>query len=351
MTESLLEQPLVSVVVPACCVVEYLRECAESILTQSYRNLEVIIVDDGSPDKSGVIADDIATRDARVTVIHQENQGLSAARNAGMDLATGSFIVFVDGDDWVHPEVVAFLMEQLRRTDADVAVSGFGRDPEEVRTADPGAWPVAVLDSRATLAGYLGERNVQLTVTWGKLYRRALFDDVRFPVGRAHEDEFTTYRVVARAATVVVSDAPLYFYRVNPSGLTSTRGYGGIRARLDRLDAFCERADLFRAWGLGSGGYRPILDECLALRSTPLVREDFSLMRALARRMREPARRLMATRQPLAYRILLGAVLVSARLADMLYRIYARWTSVGKRATLSDAAFARASRLAATTRM
>lgn len=131
-----------------------------------------------------------------------------------MNLATGSFIAFVDGDDWVHPEFVAFLMEQLRRADADVAVSGFGCDPEEVRTADPGAWPVAVF--------------------------------------------------------------------------------------------------------LRAGGPLP------RLRSTPLVREDLSLMRALASRMREPARRLMATRQPLAYRILLGAVLVSARLADVSYWAVAR---------------------------
>ena len=121
------ETPLISIIIPVYKVEPYLRKCLDSVVQQTYRNLEIILVDDGSPDSCGAICDEYATKDERITVIHQENKGLSAARNAGLDIATGDYIQFVDSDDWIEPDALATVLSIAEDHHVDIVCFGFNK--------------------------------------------------------------------------------------------------------------------------------------------------------------------------------------------------------------------------------
>lgn len=225
--------PLVSVIVPVYNVAPYLGECLDSILGQTYRDLDVVVVDDGSHDGSGNLCGQYASADARVRVVHQPNAGLAAARNKGLELARGSYIAFVDGDDAVAPHFVASLLG----AHADVAQCGFCRSPEGCAGSNE-AVELERLSGRDATERLQYDGTGSATVVWNKLYRRELLSGERFPEGRQHEDEFLTYRLLWKARTVAVSDAPLYYYRQRPA---SIMGAGFSRRSLDVFEALDER--------------------------------------------------------------------------------------------------------------
>ena len=236
-----IDRGLVSIVVPVHNVAEYVGDCLESLRTQTYRNIEVIVVDDGSSDDSGVICDAIGATDARLKVVHQVNAGLSAARNAGIEMAKGEWIAFVDSDDTVSPCFV----EALLTPGADISQCMFACDSDEL-VASPGLHCAAfkVCTGReASLALQLDSTGAA-TVAWNKLYRASLFEGVRFPVGRQHEDEFLTYRLLWRAGSVAVFDAPLYFYRQRSGSIMDS---GVTLKTLDAFEALEERIAFYRA--------------------------------------------------------------------------------------------------------
>lgn len=230
---------LVTVVVPVYQVSRWLRRCLDSILSQSYSSLQIILVDDGSTDGSGEICDDYSARDSRVEVIHQDNRGLAAARNLGVEVARGEWLTFIDSDDWVHTDFIAQLHE-LTCHGVDIAmcdlarVSDAGDVPDDQNNRSPHLW-----DTEEALRAFLGPRHTSMTIACAKLIRRRLFDDVTFPVGRLHEDEFTTYRLIANAASAAFTERRLYYYFQNPKGITG----GGLSARhrRDLVDAYAER--------------------------------------------------------------------------------------------------------------
>ena len=196
----------ISVIVPVYRVEPYLRRCVDSILGQTFRDFELILVDDGSPDNCGAICQDYAGQDGRIHVLHRENGGLSAARNAGLDWAfahSGSrYVAFVDSDDWVHPAFLQTLFAMAENTGCPVAVCGFFRTSGE-------PLPEGEDFSAQKLTA----------VAWNKLYDRKLFHNLRYPEGKLHEDEFTTYRAVYAAGTVAATPARLYAYYQNPQGI------------------------------------------------------------------------------------------------------------------------------------
>ena len=238
-----IDRGLVSIVVPVCNVAEYVGECLESLRVQTYRNIEVIVVDDGSSDDSGVICDAVGATDARFKVVHQVNAGLSAARNAGIEMAKGEWIAFVDSDDTVSP----YFVEALLAPGADISQCMFTCDSDEL-VVSPDlhcAAFKACTGREASLALQLDSTGAA-TVAWNKLYRASLFEGVRFPVGRQHEDEFVTYRLLWHAGSVAVCDAPFYFYRQRSGSIMDS----GVTVKtLDAFEALEERIAFYRAEG------------------------------------------------------------------------------------------------------
>lgn len=240
----------VSVIVPIYKVEPYLKRAVASILHQTYHNLEIILVDDGSPDQCGRICDDYAKEDNRITVIHKENGGLSDARNAGLDAAHGEYIVFVDSDDFIAEDYVETLMQCLKKYDADVAMCSYAVTAsveldESIFKASRDE-TVEVCDRRELLNNLYDANHKDATyfiVSWNKIYKASLWQDVRFPRGRIHEDEATTYKIYDRAQKGVYLHRPLYGYFTAPSSITRDRF--NIK-RLQWMDALDDRIAYFR---------------------------------------------------------------------------------------------------------
>ena len=210
----------ISVIVPVYKVEPFIHRCVDSILRQSFQDFELILVDDGSPDDCGAICDAYAAAESRIRVIHQKNGGLSAARNTGIDWvmahSDSHWLAFVDSDDWVHPEFLQQLYGAAQQTLCKISACGFFRTE-----GDP--FPAQQDTSVLCLSAddyYCGQIHDGVTaVAWNKLYHRSLFKKLRYPIGKLHEDEFTTYLAVYQAGKIGVTPAQLYAYYQNPEGI------------------------------------------------------------------------------------------------------------------------------------
>ncbi len=209
----------ISVIVPVYKVEPYLRRCVDSILGQTFTDFELILVDDGSPDNCPAICDEYAKKDSRVRVIHQENGGLSAARNAGIDWAfvnSGSqWLNFIDSDDWVHERYLEALYDAVTRTACRISVCAYKETGGEVPAVDEATLVPAVWKTEP----FYVKNYVNATVAWGKLYRKELFQGIRYPVGKLNEDEFATYQILFPEETVAYINQPLYFYFQNQGSI------------------------------------------------------------------------------------------------------------------------------------
>ena len=239
---------LISIIVPIYKVEPYLHKCIDSILNQTYKNLQIILVDDGSPDRCGEICDQYAKTDKRINVIHKENGGLSDARNCGIDVATGKYLSFLDSDDWLHNEYIEKLYELLKSSKSDISACDFLRTSTEKVHTDYSNQTVYEFSNIEALEQYTDGFYVQMVVAWGKLYKRKLFEGIRFPVGRIHEDEFTTHRLLYKAKKVVYTTAQLLYYRQREDSIMKISF--NINQKLDALDSYEERSAFFEAEGL-----------------------------------------------------------------------------------------------------
>lgn len=210
--------PLISVIVPIYNVEAYLPRCLDSIVNQTYRNLEIILVDDGSPDNCGAICDEYANRDSRIRVIHKVNGGSSAARNAGLDVARGEYIGFVDSDDIIRPEMYELLLNALRESEKKIACCYAGWDPRDQSPVEhPEIREVGMEDTiNGIFSGQVG------TSVWRRLYHRSIWGKLRFPVGETNEDYPILIPTTVAADGMVHVRVKLYFYRPSPSSITST---------------------------------------------------------------------------------------------------------------------------------
>lgn len=207
-------EPLLSVIVPVYNVEVFLDQCLDSIVNQTYRNLEILVVDDGSTDGSGALCDRWAERDDRIRVIHQANGGLSAARNTALDVMKGELVMMVDSDDVLHPECATTLQAILQDNEADIAVGGYipFTDGEPV-------WPSP--NEEATLQHFNQQQALMAIFyqqglthsAWGRVYRATLFDDIRYPEGKYYEDFAIIYPLLKKCRRVVRVDRALYGYR------------------------------------------------------------------------------------------------------------------------------------------
>jgi len=235
--------PQISVIVPVYKVEDCLNRCVDSILKQSFSDFELILIDDGSPDQCGAICDEYAKKDNRIVVIHQNNGGLSAARNAGIDWAFANsqseWLTFIDSDDWVHPEYLERLLNAAITQNVSISVCGY----VSTEGAEPEIMPDELNVTEWETESFYVKQNVNATVAWGKLYRRECFRAVRYPLGKIHEDEFLTYQILFQFPTLAVIPAPLYCYYVNPNGIMLS-GRGGFRE--DSYRAIEEQIKYFR---------------------------------------------------------------------------------------------------------
>ena len=236
---------LISVIVPIYKVEAYLDRCVQSITAQTYKNLEIILVDDGSPDGCGAICDGWAEKDSRVRVIHKENGGLSDARNAGLAVASGSLIAFIDSDDTVDPRFLEAMYSAMTAAGAEAAECSISHVDENGRVlrVEPVA-PEDRMDRPEALRRLVMEDGIY-TTAWNKLYRRSLLDGLTFPVGKLNEDEFWTYRVYDRISTLAVVRDPLYNYLHRGSSIIGA-GYN-IR-RLDGLEGRFQRMEYLQKY-------------------------------------------------------------------------------------------------------
>lgn len=205
----------ISVIVPVYRVEKYLPACIDSILNQTFTDFELILVDDGSPDRCPEICDEVARRDARVRVIHQANAGLSAARNAGIEIAHGEWLGFVDSDDYIAPQFYEKLYQTAQRTDADCVMCSVQNVDESGKSIDSALMRVAdEVKTGQEVLQKIGRDDVTPYLTaWNKLYRRKLFNTLRYPAGRQNEDVFVFAELFCQVQRAVCVAEPLYFYQ------------------------------------------------------------------------------------------------------------------------------------------
>ena len=216
--------PEISVIVPVYKTEAYLDRCVRSIAEQSFGDIEILLVDDGSPDASPLLCDEWAARDGRVRVIHKENGGVSDARNHGIERARGAYIAFVDSDDWLEPDALEYLYGLLRRFDADFSMAGL------YKSADMGVLPQVSSEERSLtqreFLKLLFKDGTQEDVQYpcGKLYKRELFETVRFPAGVANgEDVTASFELALRSRTAAAGTKIVYHYFCHPESVTSQR--------------------------------------------------------------------------------------------------------------------------------
>lgn len=234
----------VSIIVPVYQVEKYIRQCIDSILAQTFTDFELILVDDGSKDRSGQICDEYAGMDKRVKVIHQKNSGAAAARNSGMDQAIGDYFLFVDSDDYVVPTMVECLYEKVVKEKADIAVCNYLYFFENDREKDfSTSIKSEVLPGTEIFYNRKNERNYGIwTVVWNKLYRKETVGKVRFRFGRYFEDEFWANDIYQMDIKVVTIPECLYYYRQHDE---STMKQKSIQKNFDVIEALQERIDIY----------------------------------------------------------------------------------------------------------
>ena len=217
-----METPLISVIVPVYNVKPYINDCIESILRQSYPKLEIILIDDGSTDGSGADCDNYARTNPRIKVIHQENQGLSAARNRGIKESTGAYITFVDSDDYVAPDYVQYLFSLCNKYQSNMSICALREITIKNKEINYGEdFVEKVMSTEETLGRMLREDGFTV-VAYAKLYKKELWDDVIFPVGTVHEDLGTTYKLVEKCPRIAYGPEPKYIYRKREASISNS---------------------------------------------------------------------------------------------------------------------------------
>lgn len=220
---------LVTIIIPVYNVEEYLEQCIESVCAQTYKNLEIILVDDGSTDKSAQICDRYALDDKRIKVIHQKNKGLSAARNKGLENAAGKYISFIDSDDAVALNYIETLYILIKKSGAQISACAYTRDISRLNTL---AFPDFNISSKKLLKKWHGKYKKIETVVWNKLYDRMIFkqtgpkneffDNKVFPEGFLHEDIYTSHLFIDNAEEIAVTGQRLYYYRTRNESISKT---------------------------------------------------------------------------------------------------------------------------------
>ena len=260
----------ISVIVPVYKVEKYLSRCVDSILAQTYKDYELILVDDGSPDTCPALCDEYAKKYSFIHVIHKKNGGLSDARNCGIDYAfttDSEWLTFIDSDDWVHPQFLELLIKACKDNGADVSsctfepVNGVRNGYAQIKDCRIETDTVVNLFARR-----YGYDTFNIISAWAKLYKKSLFEKIRYPKGKLFEDSYTTYKLYfATESKKAVVHAPLYYYFVNENGIMHSEM--DVNKMEDTFDSYLEKLEFFHKKGLGFLFEYFFKDYCLKLNS------------------------------------------------------------------------------------
>lgn len=251
-----METPLISIIVPVYNVYDYLAECINSLAKQTYPKLEVILIDDGSADGSGVICDEAAKKDPRFKALHQDNLGLSAARNAGLKVATGTYITFVDSDDYVAPDYVQYLFSLISNYGTKMSICALKEKTLKGREIDYGAdYEEKAMTTEETLGRMLRDEGFNVSA-YAKLYHRSLFDNIEFPVGVVHEDLGVTYKLVRKCPQVVYGPQGKYVYRKRENSISTAEFSEKKLSIITQTDAMCEEIEKYHPYLINTTNLR-----------------------------------------------------------------------------------------------
>lgn len=235
---------LISIIVPIYKVEKYLDECIKSIIKQTYKNIEIILVDDGSPDDCGNICDNYAKEDNRIKVIHKKNGGLSDARNKGIDVAKGRYITFIDSDDYVEFEYIEKLYSTIKENNTLISQCSILKINNRKEIKDRLGYEENCIKTGIEMINDLYSTHlIENVVVWNKMYNIELFKELRFPFGKIHEDEFTTYKIFYNVDKVAIIDNYLYNYRQTDESII---GKKFSTKRLELLEAIEQRLTFFK---------------------------------------------------------------------------------------------------------
>lgn len=250
--------PLISIIVPVYKVEKYLEKCIKSILSQTYKNLEVILVDDGSPDSCPLMCDNFAKMDERIVVIHKKNGGLSDARNAGLDIAKGDYIGFVDSDDYIAPDMYEVLLKTSIMNGADLTLCNYIRVNENYEEIVSEVIQKHAIDKKYNRYEFIHELikpyGGYYIVVWNKLYKRNIFYKLRFPIGKQHEDEYIIHYIIDRCDIIMSVQETFYYYVQRDKSIMST---GFSVKSLDYGEALIDRYNFAK-----SKKYNEWKDQC-----------------------------------------------------------------------------------------
>ena len=229
-----MNEPLVSVIVPVYNVEKYLSRCIDSILNQSYKNIELILVDDGSKDNSGNICDEYAGMDNRISVIHKENGGQSAARNIALDCASGEYITFVDSDDYIYIDFIKIMYETILKNNCDIVQCDYIRGNENIFPSIAMDGKCKVIDVNTALSSF-----VYKVIPWAKLYKKSIIGEIRFPEGKINEDDATYYKFAYNCKRICILENKMYYYYMSPNSTMRSE------PKLDFIGVYEERINFF----------------------------------------------------------------------------------------------------------
>lgn len=259
-------QELISIIVPVYNVEEYLPKCLDSIIQQSYKNIEVLLINDGSTDNSLKICEEYKKYDNRITIFSQENSGLSSARNLGLDNALGSFISFIDSDDYVSPDFITDLYSLLKNTSSNIAMCNYMQvQASELNPISSQSIPLKIQEYSGCEYLHLlysKEFAVGKIVVWNKLYSRSIWDNLRFPIGRLNEDEAIIHYIYDKANKIAITSEILYFYVKRQGSIMDVPLDRVVERNLYYLEALTQRLDFFE-----QRGYLKLKEETLARKS------------------------------------------------------------------------------------
>lgn len=283
----------ISVIVPVYKSEKFLHRCVDSILSQTFRDLELILMDDGSPDSSGAICDDYAQKDSRVHVIHQENAGVCVTRNNALDWvyanSDAQWIFFIDNDDWMHPETLERLHKAAVDTGLKIAITAYGQTEGETPAVKQEEMTPVIWQA----GDFYQQHFVNATVCWGKLYHRSCFEGRRYPPGKYIEDEFLTYKLLFESEKLAVIPAPMYAYYYNPTGISKK---AWVPKRMDAWEAYEQQIAFFESRSekeLVQFRYRNYLESIMVnIRAAEADKEKFAKeIRIIEKRARNVIRR------------------------------------------------------------
>lgn len=233
----------VSIIVPIYKVEKYLEKCVDSLTNQTYKNIEIILVDDGSPDNCPLLCDDFSKLDDRIVVVHKKNGGLSSARNAGLDVCTGDYIMFIDSDDYIANNMVESLLDFNKSINADLVICDYYLVYDsKLKSQNHFKRKKVVTENSKFEMLYQSKYAIPTLVAWNKLYRRELFNNLRYDEGKLHEDEFIICKILKNAKKIAYLPEKLYYYVQRDGSIMSKFSLKSF----DKIEAFDLRISFFR---------------------------------------------------------------------------------------------------------